>query len=129
MRFKILSLALCFLLAFSSFAEETPADPGTGETVVNVSIDNPAPYRVLVGTSVYAANPVTPADATGFKAVMLEFIGNYDAVIVEHQYEDANGNISYEHSIQIDYAWIVSALFLLVVLYCILKAGGGLLCR
>lgn len=129
MRIKILSLALCFLLAFSSFAEETPADPGTGETVVNVSIDNPAPDRVLVGTSVYAANPVTPADATGFKAVMLEFIGNYDAVIVEHQYEDANGNISYEHSIQIDYAWISSALFLLVVLYCILKAGGGLLCK
>lgn len=129
MRIKILSLALCFLLAFTSFAEEASPDPGTGDTIVNVSVEAPSTDRVLVGTSVYAANPVTPLDATGFKAVMLEFIGNYDAVIVEHQYEDSNGNITYEHSIQVDYAWIVSALFLLVVLFCILKAGGALLCK
>lgn len=82
-----------------------------------------------VGTSVYALNPVTPSDANGLKAVLLEVIGSYDAIVVEHQYESYNGSINYVREIQYDFPWLCSCGLFVVVLFCILKGGLAYLCR
>lgn len=82
-----------------------------------------------VGTSVYALNPVTPSDANGLKAVLLEVIGSYDAIVVEHQYESYNGSINYVREIQYDFPWLCSCGLFVVVLFCVLRGGLAYLCR
>lgn len=82
-----------------------------------------------VGTSVYALNPVTPSDASGLKAVLLEVIGPYDAIVVEHQYENYNGSYNYVREIQYDFPWLCSCGLFVVVLFCVLRGGLAYLCR
>lgn len=82
-----------------------------------------------VGTSVYALNPIEPSDASGLKAVLLEVIGPYDAIVVEHSYENTNGYTSYVREIQYDYPWLCSCGLFVVVLFCILRGGFAVLCR
>lgn len=75
------------------------------------------------------SDPVTAADATGFKAVILELLGDYEGVVVEYSYENTNGYTSYVREIQPDYPWIASAVIFLAVLWCTFRMGAGLLCR
>lgn len=75
---------------------------------------------------VTAVNPVT--SATGLKGVLLDFIGDYDAIIVEYRYTNGT-NYQFLREIQPDYVWLCSCGFLVVVVYCIFKAGGGLICN
>lgn len=82
-----------------------------------------------VGTSVYALSPVRPTDATGLKRVMLELIGNYDAIVVEHEYQSNNNYSNYLREIQPDYPWLCSCGLFVVVLFCILRGGFAVLCR
>ena len=82
-----------------------------------------------VGTSVYALNPIEASDASGLKAVLLEVIGPYDAIVVEHAYENTNGYTSYVREIQYDFPWLCSCGLFVVVLFCILRGGFSVLCR
>lgn len=82
-----------------------------------------------VGTSVYALSPVLPTDATGLKRVMLELIGSYDAIVVEHEYQSNNNYSNYLREIQPDYPWLCSCGLFVVVLFCILRGGFAVLCK
>lgn len=82
-----------------------------------------------VGTSVYALNPITSSDASGLKAVLLDVIGPYDAIVVEHAYENTNGYTSYVREIQYDFPWLCSCGLFVVVLFCVLRGGLAYLCR
>lgn len=82
-----------------------------------------------VGTSVYALSPVRPTDATGLKRVMLELIGSYDAIVVEHEYQSNNNYSNYLREIQPDYPWLCSCGLFVVVLFCILRGGFAVLCK
>lgn len=85
----------------------------------------------LVNVSILrSVAPVTPSDASGLKAVLLEFIGDYDPVIVEYEYRNQNSQYSsYLREVQPDYPWLVSCGLLVVVIYCIFRLGGALFCR
>lgn len=74
-------------------------------------------------------DPVSASDANGFKAVILDLLGDYEGVVVEYAYQSANGNISYTREIQPDYPWIASAVIFLAVLWCTIRMGAALLCR
>ena len=75
-----------------------------------------------------AMNPVS--SSTGLKDVLLDFIGEYDAIIVEYRYAtNAQGSYSYVREIQPDYVWLCSCGLLVVMIYCVFKAGGALLCK
>lgn len=119
-----LSLVAVFSLSLSAFAAE--GDETATETPVE---DTEVIDDTLVGTSVYSLSPVTADDATGLKAVLLSFIGNYDAVMVEYEYESADGHASYVHEVQPDYAWLCSCALLVVFIFCLFRLGGALLCR
>lgn len=82
-----------------------------------------------VGSSVYSLNPIDPGDASGLKAVILDLIGSYDAIVVEHQYENYNGSFNYVREIQPDYVWLCSCGLFVVVLFCILRGGFAALCK
>lgn len=83
----------------------------------------------FVGVEVYGLSPVTPSDTTGLKSVLLEFIGEYDPVIVEYEYENNNGYSSFLREVQPDYVWLASCGMLIVFVLSLFKLGGALLCR
>lgn len=75
-------------------------------------------------------SPVVPSDANGFKAVMLNLIGDYDAIVNEYSYVSSNGYVNYIREITPDYVWMISAGIFIVVLWCIFRltaflVGGG----
>lgn len=83
---------------------------------------------VLTGISRVSVPPVTPSSTTGLKAALLTVLGNYDPVIVVYQYNaSSSGYSSYATDIQLDYAWIASAVLLCLVIWCLFKLGGALL--
>jgi len=83
----------------------------------------------LVSVSTYGLSPVTPSDTTGFKSVLLEFIGEYDPVIVEYEYQNTNGYNSYLREVQPDYVWLASCGMLALFVLSLFKLGGAILCR
>lgn len=83
---------------------------------------------VLTGISRVSVPPVTPSSTTGLKAALLTVLGNYDPVVVVYQYNSSgSGYSSYATDIQLDYAWIASAVLLCLVIWCLFKLGGALL--
>ena len=84
----------------------------------------------IIGMEVYSLSPVTPEDTTGLKSVLLQYIGDYDPVIVEYEYQNSNNQYtSYLREVQPDYVWLCSCGLLVVVLYSLIKLGGAILCR
>lgn len=83
---------------------------------------------VLTGISRVSVPPVTPSSTTGLKAALLSVLGNYDPVVVVYQYNtSSSGYSSYATDIQLDYAWIASAVLLCLVIWCLFKLGGALI--
>lgn len=75
-------------------------------------------------------SPVEPSDTNGLKAVLLNLIGDYDAIVNEYQYTTGQGYVSYVREITPDYVWMISAGIFIVVLWCIFRltaflVGGG----
>lgn len=83
----------------------------------------------LVGVDVYSLSPVTSDDTTGLKSVLLEFVGDYDPVIVEYEYANSNGYSNFLREVQPDYVWIASCCMLGLFVLSLFKLGGALLCR
>lgn len=133
----LFTLLLVFTMNITAFAVETETTAPSGDPVIepNVNvyvtneIDTTEDLGEYVGTSVYALSPVRPTDATGLKRVMLELIGNYDAIVVEHEYQSNNNYSNYLREIQPDYPWLCSCGLFVVVLFCILRGGFAVLCR
>lgn len=92
----------------------------------NVGIDpvNDTITDINIFTSVA---PVTPSDTSGFKAVLLGLLGNYDPVIVEYQYQSSQGYNNYLREVQPDYVWLCSFALLALMIFCIFRLGGALL--
>lgn len=132
--FLFLSLIVVFSLNFSVMAAEGETEQGSTEVIVpdvhieNI-IDTGEDLGEYVGTTVYALNPVGPGDATGLKAIMLSLIGEWDSIVIEHSYESSNGYTNYLREIQLDYPWLCSCAIFLVIIYCIFRLGGSILCR
>lgn len=128
----IIILCLLFSLTIPAFAvddlytvsEETEViDSGT-----NVYVDNDVIFTegqdILTDVNTFVVNEVTPADTYGLKAALLSVLGNYDAIIVEYEYQNtANDVTTYMREIQPDYVWLCSAAILLVFIFCIFKLG------
>lgn len=71
--------------------------------------------------------PVTPSDATGFKAVLLGLLGNYDPPVVQFEYTNSNNYKQYVNEIQPDYVWLCSCGLLALMIFCLFRLGGALL--
>lgn len=130
----LIPAALVLSLCLPAYATETASADGTDsistELVDNGGIaDSGVDDLSLVSVDVYGLSPVTPSDTNGLKSVLLEFIGNYDPVIVEYEYENANGYNSFLREVQPDYVWLCSAAMLALFILSIFKLGGAILCR
>lgn len=84
---------------------------------------------VLTNVSVMSMNPISSNDANGLKAIVLDLIGDYDAIVVEYEYTSQQGYSNYVREIQYDFPWLVSAGIFAIVLYCTLRMGAKILCN
>lgn len=142
-RFLVVFLGLLVVLSvnLSAFAAEAGEGESTSPEVITVTetvvpdvtiineIDTGEDLGEYVGTTVYALSPVGSSDANGLKAIMLALIGDWDSIVVEHAYESTNGYTNYVREIQLDYPWLCSCAIFLVVLYCVFRLGGAILCK
>lgn len=82
-----------------------------------------------VEVSAYAMDPITPSNSNGLKAILLDILGDYSAIQVEMRYTNTNGTYNYVREIQPDYVWMASALLFIVMIWCVFKLGGAILCK
>lgn len=124
-----LGLGIFVLPAFGAF-EDTDGAVLRDETFMQSFDDySRSEDYELVDVSVRAVNPISPSGSVSIKNSLLSIIGDYDAVVVEYQYQSSQGYYSYLREVQPDYAWLCSAAFLLVFVFCLFRLGGALICR
>lgn len=100
-------------------------DPIYVETETELSvIDNTDDLSGDSGISTLSINPITPSETSGLKAVLLEILGDYDAIIVEY----TNGNYTSREVFQDD-VWLCSFWLLAILVFCLFKLLGGWLVR
>lgn len=110
------------------------ASPSAPDDGLLLADPTPAPvedvwiYDEDYGLQTYTLNPVTSAD--GLKGVMLDVLGSYDAIVIEHRYQNPNSSsYNYVREIQPDFPWLISAALFIVVLYSCIRLGAALLCK
>lgn len=75
-----------------------------------------------------ANTPVS--SSSGLKGVLFGLFGPYDPPITQLRYQsNTSTNYTYVNDIQPDYPWLCSAGIFAIVLFCLFKMGGALLCR
>lgn len=125
------TLLLSILLALPAFASGAP-EAGEGEsfsgsnsvTVYNEIYNDPVTY---LGSNVsYSA--FTGA-GEGLKGVLLDFLGEWQTVVVEHSYQTSDGSVVVVHDTQPDYAWLCAAALLCLMIFCLFRLGGSILCK
>lgn len=98
------------------------------EDIFYMGVADPELDGAIQSVSLMSLNPITPEDTTGLKSVLLELIGDYDAVVVEYQYQNNNmTGYNYLREVQPDYVWLCSCGLFAIVIYCLFRLGGALL--
>ena len=103
-----------------------PSETSESEVASDVGTSSADP--VLTDVTMFTGlAPVTPDDSTGFKAVLLGLLGNYDPPVVQFEYTTSNNYRQYVNEIQPDYVWLCSCGLLALMIFCLFKLGGALL--
>lgn len=68
---------------------------------------------------------ISAQDSSGFHAVILGLIGDYNPIVKDYTYQNNNGTT--QHSIEItpDWSWISSAAILALIIFCLFRFIGG----
>lgn len=126
---KFFRIIFVGLLLISAFVLPALADFEVDDSALIERYDLSDAY-ILVDTQIRAVNPIEPTSDVSIKNALLNIIGDYDAVVVEYQYQNANQQYySYLREIQPDYAWLCSCAVLVVFVFCLFRLGGALICR
>lgn len=134
----VLALFLCFIPCLS-YCTESEYQVATGAALFEYPTDvlellalRSTPSNLPQGELIAETKTiqrVTASDASGFKAVLLELLGDYETVITDYTYQSSNGYTSHSIQIERDWSWICSAAILGLVLFCVFRLIGGLLAR
>lgn len=128
----ILSLCLLFCFTVTAFADETDVlieeETTVTDTGTNVYVDNDVIIskgeNILTGVNTYTSRSITPEGTYGLKSALLSVLGDYEAIIVEYEYQNTgDSSITYERTVQPDYVWLCSAGVLALFVFCLFKLG------
>ena len=112
-----------------SSVSEALAEPSP-EPLPSPSVDLILTDREADEIVVYALDPITPANTTGLKSVLLGILGPYENIVTEYRYQNYNSTqYSYLREITPDYPWFGSLAVFLVLLFSVFRIGGSLLWR
>lgn len=77
----------------------------------------------------YTPDTGTSTIPTGsLRYVLTQVIGPYSPVVVQYQYNNGS-NTAYLREIYPDYVWMISAAMFALVLYCVFRLWGSILCK
>lgn len=95
-------------------------------SAVSSSVSSDLPEMRLMSVNV-SSERVSSSSANGFKKIVLNMIGDYETIITDYTY--SNGSYT-SHSIDItpDWSWILSCGVFALVLFCVFRLVGGILC-
>ena len=106
-------LCLAFFLVFSvvlpCFASDDNSVPGLSREEVSVSTLR-----------------ISSSDTSGFHAVILGLLGDYNPIVKDYTYTSQQGYTSHSIDIQPDWSWICSAAIFLVIIFSLFRLIGGL---
>lgn len=108
-RVVCISLLLCFILFVPAFAADS-----------DVLLREPV-QEVSTSTLRISAN-----ETSGFHAVILGLLGDYNPIVKDYTYQSSNGYTSHSIEITPDWSWIASAAIFLVIIFCLFRLIGGL---
>lgn len=124
-----IALVCLVVVATPAFADDvTPEDTSEPRSTMQPSGSEATEPYIVSEEVTRSVSPVTPSDANGFKAVILGLFGDYETVVTEHRYTSSNGYTSVQVTTDPDYAWMIAAAIFTVVLYCLFRLLGGVLC-
>lgn len=129
-RFLSVCVALVCLMSLSAFAVSPSSDVSDGYLPEDEFLEM---YGNDYSIEVYAVqsgpnSPVT--SSSGLKGILLDLFGPYDPVITQLRYQsNTSSNYTYVNNIELDYPWLCSAGIFAIVLYCLFRMGGALLCK
>lgn len=109
---------ICVLCSFSIAMADTEQDPE--EFIL---------YQDEEGQSHVEVLRVSASDTSGFHAVILSLLGDYNPIqtTTEYRYPSGTGyQTRYQVDVTPDYSWIASACIFAIVLYCALRFIGGI---
>lgn len=127
----IFSILICACLSFIPLVVHG-ADPEviSDSPVEVVIIDDIRDNQVQLKSVSVSNEKITAEDTTGFKAIMLSLIGDYETTVTDYTYQSGTSGY-YSHSINVerDWSWILSCCGFFLVVYCVLRTIGGLICK
>lgn len=127
---------ICLLSSASATGSVPPVETVPVEESATPEYLPPEQFFALAaeeGIEPYAvqSEPNTPiTSSTGLKGVLLDLFGPYMPTITQLQYrQGSNQYYTYVNDISLDYPWLCSAAIFAIVLYCVFRLGGSLLCK
>lgn len=77
------------------------------------------------------STPNTPVESSsGLKGILIQLFGPYSPTITQLRYQsNTSTNYTYVNDISPDWPWICSCGVFALVLFCVFRLGGALLCR
>lgn len=72
---------------------------------------------------------VSPTDTSGFHAIMLGLIGDYNPIVKDYTYQTSQGYYNHTIDIQPDWSWIASCATFCIVFFCFMLFLGKLFSR
>lgn len=143
---KIIIPLLCLcLFAVPVYADDeeqvTPQENTTTPVVVNITdllnstnnstdedkLDTVVAVEPELVNMTQSLQKVSAEDTTGFKAVMLSLLGDYETTITDYEYRTGTSNYtSHSISIERDWTWICSCGIFAILLICTFKTIGAI---
>lgn len=133
-RIRIVCLVLITLLSFSvlSFASSDSSDSMAFDTSgVSQTLDRESSSEDFSDVQIVDIQNlrISPSDTSGFHAVILGLLGDYNpiAVTTAYQYPSGTGYTTrYQVDVEPDWSWICTAAVFVVIIFCLFRLVGGL---
>lgn len=69
---------------------------------------------------------ISASDTSGFHAVILGLLGDYNPIVKDYTYQSSQGYTSHSIEIQPDWSWICSAAIFALIIFCLFRLIGGI---
>lgn len=128
----LLPVLVLLSFSFTAFADAYAVGEDTGGYLPpDEFFDLYGPDDYDISVMAVQSSPNTPVtSASGLKGILLNLFGSYDPPVTQLRYQaNSNSNYTYVNDIQPDYPWLCSAAIFAIVLFCVFRLGGALLCR
>lgn len=127
-----ISLVLLFtllfgcVLCFASSSGDPSLLPNTPEVDQELSGSSSRDSGFVLQDVKTESLRISSSDTSGFHAVILGLIGDYNPIVKDYVYQSTQGYSSHSIEITPDWSWIASAAIFLCIIFCLFRLIGGI---